>query len=196
MTELNPKHDGLPREFVRPPNCSTELGRVGGPKCPNCNQNHLVPGYCQVLDPLSRKFKGTEAERAAEIEAMRRHWQSVLGGKVSVIGGDLSVTKADPLTLSERSGPVSESVSVTDSGAATCVQCGKGFKAERSTARFCSDKCRVQFNKLKKAKALLPAIEAVTAHLGLGVGREERANGRDDSRASGTGSDGDDWRGD
>jgi endogenous inhibitor of DNA gyrase (YacG/DUF329 family) len=35
-----------------------------------------------------------------------------------------------------------------------CAQCGNEFEAQRTTARFCSDKCRVYFN---RARAKPPA---------------------------------------
>lgn len=43
-----------------------------------------------------------------------------------------------------------------------CQQCGKNFKAKRSTAKFCSSNCRVKFNappsKKKEAKKSPPPI--------------------------------------
>ena len=32
----------------------------------------------------------------------------------------------------------------------TCLNCNKGFVPERSTARYCSDGCRVSFNRKRK----------------------------------------------
>jgi hypothetical protein len=34
----------------------------------------------------------------------------------------------------------------------TCIQCGKPFQAKRSTAKFCSPKCRVAYKRAKDAK--------------------------------------------
>lgn len=55
----------------------------------------------------------------------------------------------------------------------TCECCGKSFTAQRVTARFCSDRCRVTFNRLKKRKTaksgdsvdLIAAISAIAAKL-------------------------------
>jgi len=42
----------------------------------------------------------------------------------------------------------------------TCEYCEKSFHAERVTARFCSTKCRVKFNREQKRHA---AIESVSS---------------------------------
>lgn len=41
-------------------------------------------------------------------------------------------------------------VSVSDS-VTTCLECGKEFTPQRKTARFCSDNCRVRYNRKMKS---------------------------------------------
>ena len=74
-----------------------------------------------------------ERDLPVGVEA-RRRWKEreakILASKAEVSVTGLSVT-ADSVT----------------GGSQKCQECGKGFEAKRSTARYCSDKCRVRANR-------------------------------------------------
>ncbi|MBN1819785.1 MAG: hypothetical protein JW833_03675 [Prolixibacteraceae bacterium] len=61
----------------------------------------------------------------------------------------VTITAADNVTgvTINNSSDTSTNNTVTT---VTCLECGKEFTPKRSTARFCSDKCRVRYNRRLK----------------------------------------------
>lgn len=102
---------------ARPKNCDPFLGTRE--ECPNCGYKHVMPGYCQALDPINAdKFPHLHGEML-----------SVTSSSNSVTHDEVSVT--DELSVTPDDG-----VSVT------CETCGEAFTPKRATAKFCTATCR------------------------------------------------------
>jgi hypothetical protein len=71
-----------------------------------------------------RKWMARNRER--QHEYLRRYWEKKAQQE------DVTVDNVTPVSVT----------SVT-----TCQECGKSFQPQRSTAKFCSDVCRVKYNR-------------------------------------------------
>jgi len=114
------------RVDVRPFNCPTDL-TADGKRCPNCNQIHLRPGYCQALDPIN----------AAKYPQFHVTDKPVSAAKYGAeTATDISVAN-EINELGE-----SATVAATDKPSPVCEMCGGTFTSRRSDARYCSATCR------------------------------------------------------
>ncbi len=115
----------------RPTNCDPKqwTNRDKHPRCPECGLWHLRAGYCAALDPKSGWAD------------LPKPWlKDVPPSPISVplTSPDVPLSpKSVPLTSSDV--PVREIVPLS-----YCAVCGDAFEAKRTTARYCSDKCRVK----------------------------------------------------
>ena len=103
-------------------NCTDDAAyladRKDNRRCPRCGLYHLRAGYCQALDSDST-------------------WHTDRLGKAELVP-DVPLTSLNvPLTSSDV--PLREIVPLSQ-----CEVCGADFEAKRSTAKYCSDSCRVK----------------------------------------------------
>ena len=112
---------------ARAPNCDEKLYLPKGDRCPECDQFHLVAGYCQALDPQST-------------------WhESRLGLAWKAKRGE-AIVPLNPISVPDVPDNVPDNPDVPDNleivPVKQCVACGLDFEAKRSDAQYCSDACR------------------------------------------------------
>lgn len=108
-------------------------------RCPECNQFHLRPGYCQARSPeiTAAILAQGKAEAARAVTAKPR-----------------LVTDSELVTATA----VTDSLSVTDSAgpvtARACAECGDAMpETARGDARYCSAACRVKSSRRRSGEA-------------------------------------------
>ena len=128
-------YTGRMRGFqIRPLNCDKGTKE----RCPNCNQFHLRPGYCQALDPQKTAIDaGKDAwikRRAAELRAFYANI-------------DNEELVPDNISVPDNLESVPDSIEYVPVN--YCTECGEGFEAKRKDARFCSERCRKRNQRAK-----------------------------------------------
>ncbi len=113
-------------------NCTDDAAyladRKDNRRCPRCGLYHLRAGYCQALDSDST----WHTDRLGKAELVPD--KSV----VPLSESDVPLSPV-PVPLTSSDVPLREIVPLSQ-----CEICGADFEAKRSTARYCSDSCRVK----------------------------------------------------
>lgn len=94
------------------------------------------------------KAKYTREWRAKNPDKVKAHNISYWERKAQKLAAGNVTDKSSVTNIS-----VTEKLNVTDSDSCSdvrCVNCGEIFNPKRSDARFCSTRCRVQYNRIIK----------------------------------------------
>lgn len=139
---------------IRPLNCRSELGKLGGARCPHCGLWHLRAGYCWALDPdtpenpvlrrLQEKY-ATDIPGAADVTLRTGETDESV-----TLRQDVTLREAESVTLSPD---VTVNVTLREEGVTltNCATCGKPMEVKRMTKgpRYCSGACRIKAHRKK-----------------------------------------------
>ncbi|MFO8234295.1 MAG: hypothetical protein R6U04_02660 [Bacteroidales bacterium] len=90
--------------------------------------------------------------RADNKDKVRQHTKNHWKRKAMKAVTEVSVTK-ESTTKSEKEKDVTLNDTLNDTlkVSVTCRNCGEIFKAKRKTAKYCSERCRIQYNRNNKS---------------------------------------------